>query len=79
MRKISNEERDKITEKMANHLGVDNVIIIYGDHVEGKIDTMMCCHKEVDSLNFGENAIGALQTLLRGIDRGRKQEQTKTE
>ena len=79
MRKISNEERDKITEKMAGFLGVDNVIIIYGDHVEGKIDTMMCTHKEVDALNFGENAVGALQTLIRGIDRNKQGQQAKVE
>jgi len=79
MRKISNEERDKITEKMANYLGVDNVIIAFGDHVAGKIDTMMCHNKEVDPINFGENAIGAIQEVLRKIDRGRKTEQTKTE
>lgn len=79
MRKLSNEERDKVTEKMAAFLGVDNVIIAYGDHVAGKIDTMMCHHKEVYPINFGENAIGAIQEVLRQIDRSRKTEQTKTE
>ena len=79
MRKHSNEERDRISEWLANHIGVDNVIVVYGDHVAGKIDTMMCHHKEVDPINFGENAIGAIQEVLRKIDRSRKQEQTKTE
>jgi len=55
------------------------VIVVYGDHVAGKIDTMMCHHKEVDPINFGENAIGAIQEALRKIDRSMKQEQTKTE
>lgn len=79
MRKLSNEERDKVSEKMAAFLGVDNVIIAFGDHVAGKIDTIMCHHKEVDPVNFGENAIGAIQEVLRKIDRSRKQEQTKQE
>lgn len=67
MYKPTKEQSDALLEKLSKALGVSNILIVYGDHVEGKIDTMMCTDSAVDAFNFGENAIGAIQMLMRKI------------
>lgn len=69
MKKLSEQESNLILDSLSKRLNVANIIVVYGDHVEGKIDTIMCTAKEVNALNFGENAIDTMRGLLRKIDR----------
>lgn len=79
MIKLTKPDADAMLKGLADALNADNVIIVYGDHVAGKIDTMMRVHSIVDPLNFGENAIDVIREFLRRIDREGKEQQAKAE
>lgn len=82
MRKLSVPESERVLETLTKRLDVPNVVVVYGDHLSGKLDVLMSNSKDVDPLNFGENAIEVIRELLRRIDRGQKsstQEQAKSE
>jgi len=76
MKKLSEQESNLILDSLSKRLNVANIVIVYGDHVEGKMDTIMCTSPEVDALNFGENAIDTMRGLLRKIDRQGNQTST---
>lgn len=82
MIKLTKEDSDALLKGISVALNADNVIIVYGDHMIGKLDAIMRVHPIVDPLNFGENAIDVIREFLRRVDRAQKeanQEQAKTE
>lgn len=79
MRKLSGPESAIILDSLAKRLDVANIIVVYGDHLSGKLDVLMTNSKDVDPLNFGENAIDVMRELLRRIDRESQEHTPKAE
>jgi len=68
MRNPSKEEKDALLSQLCQRFECANIVLVFGDHEQGKMDLIMTHAKEVDGINFGMNAMGTIQNMMHKLD-----------